>query len=273
MGFLWFSPLQGLHNSSRQLRPSLFFAGLGCVTGPTRRIGKLNPSPGISRVSRVQHRKLNSQSPSGYSLYAASQSDPEIPFSFRFSVLYSARNRLIWLVQPSIFFEACLTPTGYPVSSQVHVHCESTAHAHRPQICFNFKTVLVSTCSLGLSSISKRPTSDSTHVLSPLDLPKVYLQKVACLKQEQHFTLALSDDAVDTPFLKKDCDQILFRIWGTPLHLTMKALASMLVPPHMQPLRVSASRQVISPRFVCVDDIEVRTNPAGFALCGCDNLE
>ena len=131
----------------------------------------------------------------------------------------------------------------------------------------------MSRCSLGLSSISKRPTSMSTHVLPPLDLPKVYLQKVGSLKQEEHFTLALSDDAVDTPFLKQDCDQILFRIWGTPLHPTMRALASMLVPRHMQPLRVSASRQVISPRFVCVDEIEIRTNPAGFALCRCDNLE
>ena len=132
--------MQG-HGSSRQFRPSLFFAGLGCVTGPTRWIGKVNPSPGIStRVSGLyQHRKLKSLTRSGYSLFAACQSDPQMPFSFQFSMLYSARYRLIWLVQPSIFFEACVTPAGCPVSSQVHIRCERTAHAHRPQFSFNFK--------------------------------------------------------------------------------------------------------------------------------------
>ena len=171
-----------------------------------------------TRVSvDYRYSKLKSQTCLGYRIWAACH-DPQMPFSFQFSMLYSARFRLIWLVQPSVFSEACLTPAGCPVSSQVHIHCESTAHAHRPQFRFNFKTVLVSTCSLGLSSISKRPTSMSTHVLQPLDLPNVYLQKVGCSKQEEHFTLALSDDAVDTPFLKKDQDQVFFRGWRTSWH-------------------------------------------------------
>jgi len=70
----------------------------------------------------------------------------------------------------------------------------------------------------------------STHVLQPLDLPNVYLQKVGCSKQEEHFTLALSDDAVDTPFLKKDQDQVFFPRVADIMALNKESPCSTLRP-------------------------------------------